>query len=512
MPRRLPRRLIRTSAAAAGLAALPLALTGGSLPAQAASLSAATPAIVQAGASVDLTRLRGNEAENAAAVSPVDPRNVVALSTYIPPATGATAGGGTAGAAAVAGPPGAKVGIGAAARKIGAAAEHQRSAYGGLTISVSHDGGTTWHTRVIAAGGPLGLACCDESVAFDRFGNLFLTYLYAHSGDIPVALSTDGGDSFHPLARFAASADQPTIATGAGSVWLTWTAGNGVVTLAGARVTGRGQVGSWSQETVPRPYNNGDYGDITVSPTGAVAVAYQQNTSVTEGPNIIFTAIDPDGLGPKHVQAEVPLVITNVGSFDVIPAQPTRTIDAEVGLAYDQSAGPHRGRLYAMWTDERVNESNNTDIWLRWSDNNGASWSAATRLNDDATSRSQFLPKLAVDQTSGAVGACWYDARLDAGTGGVGDTDGVANTDAMLYCTASTDGGRSFGPNVRVSAGASNTSPTLNDSFDYGDYEGLAFGGGVMHPAWSDNSNRAGGNPNGRLRQLDLYTANVAVR
>ncbi len=481
------------SKSASILLALPLLLGA---PAADASVGGAGASVgaVQAGvgAATDLTRLPGNEAEDAAAVNPADPRNVVMMSTNL-----------LGGATAAARPhqqttPSARLARAAAAP--------------GLSISVTHDGGATWHTRVIGIGGPLGLACCDESIAFDRYGNLFLTYLFAGRGDVPVAISTDGGDTIRPLTTIPANADQPTIATGAGAVWLTWTAQDGVITLAGAPVTGRGKVGSFGQETVPPPYNAGDYGDVAVSPSGGVIVTYQQNTDVTDGPNAVFTAIDPDGLGPAEVAAERPFVITGVGSFDFIPAQPNRSIDAETALAYDQTSGKHRGRLYAMWTGESPNESNNTDIWLRWSDDNGLHWHGSIRLNDDHTKRSQFLPKLAVDQSTGDVGACWYDARGDAGKGGLADTDGVANTDAMIYCTVSRDGGRTFAPNVRVSTKAARVSARFNAGFDYGDYAGLSFGGGVLRPAWSDNSNSAGGNPDGRLRELDLYTAAVRVR
>ena len=34
---------------------------------------------------------------------------------------------------------------------------------------------------------------------------------------------------------------------------------------------------------------------------------------------------------------------------------------------------------------------------------------------------------------------------------------------------------------------------------------------GIAHPAWSDNSNSTGTNPNGALHQLDIYTAAVHV-
>ena len=101
----------------------------------------------------------------------------------------------------------------------------------------------------------------------------------------------------------------------------------------------------------------------------------------------------------------------------------------------------------------------------------------------------------------------WYDSRTDLGTGGAGDTDGVANTDAQFWGAFSSNG-TSFTPNFQVSAGTSNSRVSGN-GIDYGDYDGLSFYGGVAHPAWSDNSNSTGTNPDGILHKLDIYTAAV---
>ena len=47
--------------------------------------------------------------------------------------------------------------------------------------------------------------------------------------------------------------------------------------------------------------------------------------------------------------------------------------------------------------------------------------------------------------------------------------------------------------------------------FDYGDYTQVAFASRLFYPAWSDNSDSTGTNPDGRLHQLDLYTAVVPI-
>src|SRR5438034_2215250 len=142
------------------------------------------------------------------------------------------------------------------------------------------------------------------------------------------------------------------------------------------------------------------------------------------------------------------------------------------------------------------------------SDNNGATWSSPVRVNDDNTKNSQFLPKIALDPTSGNLAVVWYDSRNDLGAGGPGDTDGVPNDDAQFWGAFSTNDGQTFTKNIQISAGTSNSHDSGN-GIDYGDYTGLSFYGGIAHPAWADNSNSTGNNPDGALHQLDIYTAAV---
>src|SRR5207248_280093 len=141
---------------------------------------------------------------------------------------------------------------------------------------------------------------------------------------------------------------------------------------------------------------------------------------------------------------------------------------------------------------------NNTDIFVRFSDDNGATWSAPARVNDDTTANSQFLPRIALDQTTGNIGVVWHDARADGGTGPA-DEDGP-NNDVQFWGTFSIDGGTSFLPNRRISTGTSDEDgaeppdPCCAD-LDYGDYTGADFADGNLHAVWADNSNSTGDNP-----------------
>ena len=432
---------------------------------------------------VDVSRRSGNESEEAIAVNPTNPKNIV-IFTNIAEGTN------------------------------------------GMFLAVTFDGGQTWTRRIVGTNDNLGDTCCDPSLSFDEYGNLFMTYLFNVENTVPVALSTDGGLSFNVIAKIAQPAglattkaaraerglfrfvDQPTIIAGHGEVWVIFNAG-GPMFATGAPVTGLGQVGSFFAGEVVPGTNNCTYGDISIGPAGQI----MQVCTLTEsgqGGGKLFVNVDPDGLGPAGFGDRVFVTNTHVGGFDFIPPQPDRSVDAEPGLAWDRTGGAHSGRVYLVYSIERPNESDDLDIYVRYSDDGGATWSAGVRVNDDHTTNSQFMPKISLDPTTGNIAVVWYDSRADLGTGGPGDTNGIPNDDAQFWGAFSTDGGASFTPNIQISAGTSNSHDSGN-GIDFGDYSGLSFYGGIAHPAWSDNSNSTETNPDGALHQLDIYTAAVPV-
>jgi hypothetical protein len=442
----------------------------------------------------DSSVMHGNEAEDAIAINPANPSNIVTMSTL-------------------------------------------PDVVSGLFEGVSFNGGKTWTRQVIGTSAPLGEICCDQQLAWDRFGNLWMTYLVNTSGNVLVAVSTDGGLTFSKAAEIVPTTptgskapsgatskrlrppsnnpnifgDQPSISAGPDSVWVSYTSSPSTVVQAfGASVTGLGRFGSFSApESVPTSAGRGDYGDTAVGPDGQVMVTYQDQTN-GQGGSHIYTALDANGLAPGGFSDPRLLARSRVGGFDFIPAQPDRSVDAEANLAWDRSGGHHDGRVYAVWTQESPNESDNMDIMLQYSDDSGITWTPPVRLNDDHTANSQFMPAIAVDQATGDVAVSWYDCRNDLGTGSLGDTDGIPNDDAQIWATYSANGGVTFAPDFRVSAGTV-SAPDAQSFFDYGDYTHAAFQSHLFYPAWSDNSNSTGQNPDGTLHQLDLFTAQVVI-
>jgi hypothetical protein len=438
-------------------------------------------------ANVDVSQRVGNESEEAIAVNPTNPQNIVVVTNV-------------------------------------------QEGVSGLFEGVTFDGGQTWTGKIIATGGTigggsdgLGDSCCDPSLAFDAYGNLFLSYLYNLENVVPVALSTDGGLTFNVIANIAKPpkppgakgpsrhgeyrfVDQETIVTGEGSVWVVFNSG-GPMSATGAPVTGLGRVGSFIPVEVVPGTNNCTYGDVAIGPGGKVMNVCTLTES-GQGGGKLFVNVDPDGLGPAGFGDRMFVAATHVGGFDFIPAQPDRAIDSEPGLAWDRTTGVHRGRVYLVYTLEDKNESNDTNIYVRYSDDDGKTWSEGARVNDDTGTNSQFMSKIALDPTTGHAAIVWYDARNDLGAGGAGDTNGVPNDDAQFWGAFTSDG-TTFSPNVQISAGTSNSHASGN-GIDYGDYSGVGFYGGIAHPAWSDNSNSTATNPDGTLQKLDIYTGAIA--
>jgi hypothetical protein len=422
-----------------------------------------TSASLLVGPNVDITQASGNEAESTISINPTNPNNLFECDTL---------------------------------SDVG---------------HYSTDGGATWKVSDLSAFPSHAGIGADVQTTWDSFGNLFLTQFGTAARDIVVGRSSDGGATFKDVRTIVTtSSDQPSIAFGpsgaAGipeAVWISVNTGaNNDIVAAGAPVMGFDNVGAFSAPVALTGSSPGDFGSIAVGPDGQVMVNYQ-NLTTTDGPDTILANLDPDGLGPNPFGSAFAITNTNVGGHAPIPAQPGRTIDAEGNLAWDRSGGPHNGRVYLVYVDRPSTSSDNTNIFVRYSDDNGATWSAPVAVDPIGNGKSQLQPAIAVDQTTGNVAVTWYDTR----------NSGPANNTTQVFGSVSLDGGATWLPAVQISTGTSNAS-AVDESppspFDYGDYDLMDFSHNVFYRSWADNSNSTGNNPDG-TGALDIYTAEVRV-
>ena len=409
----------------------------------------------------------------------------------------------------------------------------------GIFVSVSHDGGTTWARTVLGDGDAFGRACCDPTITWDPFGNLYVSWLgfaaKPYPTAVPILVSTDAGDSWRRLTtirppqprtratatmliaradgsagrdgeedRGPGSLDQPTILAGPHALWATWN-NDGQMQIAGARIRGLGDIAPFrAVRDVPGSVHC-TFGDIAIGPGGSLAHVCQKDEAGSSPRASVFRfTVDPDGLGSAPFTRSRIVARTHVSLFEAIRPQRTRTVDAEVGLAW-LATGPDAGRLVMLFTDEEPDQSDNTNIVVKTSDNGGATWSPRNEVTSAV--RSQFLPRIAMDAATGRLVAGWHDASLDDGSG-PDDTDGTPNSDAMYALAFSVDGGATWSAPAMVSQGASSAAASYN-LIEFGDYTGLGFAFGVAHPAWADNSNSTGDNPDGTLHAFDVYSSAV---
>ncbi len=335
----------------------------------------------------------------------------------------------------------------------------------------SADGGQTWSGVDLPLPPAIGANGIDfgsdPTLAFDTQGNVFYGYIVVFFGAgfgingtaIAVARSTDGGRTYPASATALFSFeggenhfnDKPMITHGA-----TWAINRADDKRGPGRAIGASPA---------------------VGPNGEVYVAWNDYRANTIAFNRSF-----DG-GATWGTAGV--ISGKVIPFDIaIPAESFRGALVYPACDTDRSTGPHRGRVYCSWMD--LTGGGTTNIFLAYSDNNGASWSSPLAVGDPAAGVDRFNHWMSVDPVTGDVNVSYYDTRNDT-TGERFMTD--------VFLAQSKDGGLTWQPDVRVTNVSSNEHDCdgvfpcqgINYGNQQGDYEGLVSYGGVSHPIWTDS-------------------------
>ncbi len=261
--------------------------------------------------------------------------------------------------------------------------------------------------------------------------------------------------------------------------------------------------------------NGGQFPDIAVGPSGMALVTYV----VPAAPFNVNVHVNTQGLNDFTDFGAAVSFSTQVGVNHRIPAQgevpvdqtgptdlaqrPTTTgtttagVNAQPHIVWDRSGGTFNRHAYLVYTDApNLAEPFDTDIILQATDdltaaafdpgtNPSPSLAATTwvktTLNDDGNDpnqvlplNSQFLPQLALDQTTGAVAATWYDTRRDEGNiARPGNTNQAfstipnrANDDAQVWGTLIFTGATNPKPIANFRVSDLNTNNTIDDSDD----------------------------------------------
>jgi hypothetical protein len=256
----------------------------------------------------------------------------------------------------------------------------------------STDNGTTWRTSVI---GVLGV---DKNwMAADQTSGPYANYVYTTMTPGNFNRSTDFGTSFTQTATFATQSLP------------------GMMVAVGPNTSG---------------------GDV---PGGCVYVVTNSGSSFASTYTFYVSTNGGLSFTQKSSQNFANYVGTNVNGRNSVSNMRTRPYPF---IAADNSYGPNRGRLYLVYASNTpAGDFNKPDIFCRYSTNQGATWSSAVVINDDAntTLNNQWHPSIWCDQSSGRLFVKWMDTR-----------DTPTSDSAHIYASYSDDGGLTFAPNQRI--------------------------------------------------------------
>jgi len=149
-------------------------------------------------------------------------------------------------------------------------------------------------------------------------------------------------------------------------------------------------------------------------------------------------------------------------------------------MAVDLSNGPNRGAIYITWSNigvPGINTGSGSDVYLIKSTDQGTTWSAPMKINQDAAGagKQHYFPWITVDQANGMVSIVFYDNR------------NVSATQAEAWLAYSADGGNTW-EEMKVSDVSFTPQPIPNMASDYfGDYLGIDAFAGKVYPCWTDN-------------------------
>lgn len=343
------------------------------------------------------------------------------------------------------------------------------------------DGGVTWNGADNLPNAGTGAG--DPATAFDAEGRAYLTTMSTPSADPNgyfVQTSTNLGVTWTNQVRgvgptsggfdkeMIAAVDEMQSSPFANFYYCAWTDFNDSRLVKINRSTDQG-VTFDNQRTLSTAWGQGV--NVQTGPNGEVYVCWADYTDNDFPAKNIGFAVSTDG-GDVYNSG----LVFAYNSIRTNPANPnfggTRVNDFPA-MAVDKSCGPNRGRIYIVYSEFETAASTRSVIRVRFSDNQGTTWSAPSTVNI-AAGQQNWFPWIAVDDLSGLVTVVYFS--LDQMTGVATNTYVAYSGDGTLW------------QNILVSDASHISAPIAGFAPGYaGDYIGIAAFGGAAYAAWMDD-------------------------
>ena len=344
----------------------------------------------------------------------------------------------------------------------------------------------------------------DPGPAYDKNGVILFTHITSTTNfgavtGIGGEYSTNFGANFSATFQIDNSGDDDKNLTGTddnpaspyyGNTYVAWcrfTAGNFPAVIWTSRTSNGGV--NWTTPIQVNTTNANHFSqgsDVCVGPNGYVYItwAMEANASPYMGDSIGFARSTNGGVNWT----------SNNNAFDCSGTRSTsyngwgfRTNDFP-RIDVDKSGGPRNGWIYVVRPQITLAPAGTDgDIVLNRSTDNGVTWSAGIRVNQDALNNGkvQWFPAVRVDEYGG-VNVIYYDNRYWANSG----------DSATIFVSRSIDGGNTW---TDIKLSDHNFKP--NWSSQIGDYIGITSGNNKIWGIWMDDK---AGTCNAWVASIDL--------
>jgi Secretion system C-terminal sorting domain len=216
--------------------------------------------------------------------------------------------------------------------------------------------------------------------------------------------------------------------------------------------------------------NSGPNGEVYVS-----WIVYNNTSSLTENSVNFVRSLD------GGVTFSAPQIIANnIRGIRATGVGKNMRVNSFPCITADNSFGPNRGTLYAVWANigvPGINTGNDVDIYMVRSVNGGTTWSTPQKVNVSTVGagKKNYFPWITCDRATGKLHIVYYSDR------------NVTSTQCETFISSSFDGGTTW-TDVRISDVAFTPSPIPGLASGYfGDYLGISANDDVIYPVWTDN-------------------------